>query len=139
MISEILIVLFIYLLAKAFGDTCRDWKLESWLGWIALHLGAEEWFLGTGGNVRWNPSLPWTADCWHLMETVKAWCLVYLAVGWLSIHWTLKVGLALVLLWFVGQLFELLYGYILPYQQKGSLWQWLRRAVIFWKKEPTGS
>jgi hypothetical protein len=134
MLTEVLIVLFVYLLAKAFGDTARDEKSLSWLSWFFDLVGAEEWFLG-GDNVRWNPSLFWTADFWHLMEHVKAWCLVYLAVVFLPVFWLFKVVLAVVLLWLIGQLFELLYGYVLPFEKKGTLIQWAKRAILFWKRE----
>ena len=128
------IALAVYALAKTFGDSCRDNKLESWLGRIFHQLGAEEWFLG-GDNVRWNPSLPWTSDFWHLMEHIKAYSIIYLALGWIDLFWAWKVALALVLLWVIGQIFELLYGYILPLKKKGTLWQWFTRAICFWKRE----
>jgi len=135
MLTEILVVVFVYLLAKAFGDTQRDQQTRSWLARLFHLLGADEWFLGIGGNLRWNPSIPWTAGFWHLMEHVKAWCLVYLAVAFLPVFWLFKVVLAIVLLWIIGQLFELLYGYVLPFEKKGTLLQWAKRAVIFWKRE----
>jgi hypothetical protein len=128
------IALLVYVIAKAFGDTQRDRGAESWLAWFFRKLGAEKWFLG-GDNMRWNPSLPWTADFWHLMEHIKAWCFVFLAVRWLPLVWQLKVILAIALLWITGQFFEFLYGYILPFKRKGTIGQWLKRAILFWKRE----
>lgn len=134
MLTEILVVLFVYLIAKAFSDTQKDRGQRSWLARFFHLLGADEWFAG-GDNRRWNPSLPWSADFWHLMEHVKSWCFVYIAVAPLPVFWLFKVLLAVVLLWLIGQVFELLYGYVLPFERKGSIWQWLKRAIMFWKRE----
>ena len=67
--------------------TCRtDLGKDTPLYYWAVRHGWEDWYLGTGGNSRWNPSLPslpgvfWSGDFWHSATSYFSWSFC-IAIG----------------------------------------------------------
>ena len=138
---ELLLFPLAYSISKALTDLRKDTGHENIIYRFCVKLGN---FLGRnwidwydGGNDKYNPSLIWTADFWHLFEHIKTIVISYLSIRVINIYYsfnTLIDVLLFVLVYaLIGQFFELFYRYILPDKKAGSILDWLKKAILFWK------
>ena len=131
MLTDALIVAFIYSFAKVLGDLRRDTSTANAVYRFMQRIGLGAWYIG--GNERYNPSLPWTCDFWHETEHIRTSCVACLCVAFLPIAWWWKVPLFVAFYGLIGNNFELWYRFIWPDAKAGTIWDFVRQRFYFWK------
>ena len=87
--------------------------------------GRSKWFIG--GNDKYDPSFPWTADYWHTLKfgIIYSYCAAVAFQVWARYGFWIALVLFIVFQGISGTTFRTLYNWVLPKQGQGNFWSWV--------------
>ena len=111
------------------GTVKRDGIPSKWELWYDDNMKFMDWW--RGGNVKYNPSNPFTADFWHCNKflLIYSYCAAVAFQVWARYGWEWGVISFLILQALEGTSFRWFYGYAFRQQPVGTFWTFLKSSV----------